>query len=90
MLAFGSDEGTIKLFDTIENQEITTLLCHNDPITSICFSQCCNIIASGSYDNTIKLWDTVTYQELATLRGHKHPIMSVCFSPNDNILASPI
>ena len=87
MLAFRSIDDTIKLWDTLTNQEIITLTGHTDFISALCFSPTIwegpfvNILASGSYDNTIKLWDTSTNKEITTLLGHIELITSICFSP---------
>ena len=100
MLASGSADDTIKLWDTLTNQEINIFRGHTNCVLSICFSPtiregpCWNILASGSYDNTIKIWNTVTYEEITTLKDHTNSVNSVCFSPIiaapcGNILVSP-
>ena len=39
ILASGSHDNTIKIWDTLTYQEITTLNSHNDCVRSVCFSQ---------------------------------------------------
>ena len=94
ILASGSTDTTIKIWDVCTFKELATLTGHTDWVRSICFSPNGNILASGSDDRKIKLWDMCTYQEINTLRGHTNLIRSVCFSPTIlegqccNILAS--
>ena len=101
MIAFRSNNNTIKLWDTLINKEITTLIGHTDGISSVCFSPttregpCGNILASRSCDNTIKIWDTLTNKEITTLHGHNNFVSALCFSPTvrdgqcGKMLASP-
>jgi WD40 repeat protein len=56
ILASGSRDTTIKLWDMKTGQLIRTLEGHNDYVNSVNFNQDGTILASGSYDNTIKLW----------------------------------
>ena len=88
LLASGSSDNTIKLWDVATQTEITTLRGHSDPVISVAYSQDGCILASGSSDNTIKLWDVATQTEITTLRGHSNSVRSVAFSPNGRILAS--
>jgi WD40 repeat protein len=57
LLASGSDDNTIKLWDVATGQEVRTFEGHTDWVTSVAFSPDGKLLASGSWDNTIKLWD---------------------------------
>ncbi|KAF7136923.1 hypothetical protein CNMCM5793_006585 [Aspergillus hiratsukae] len=63
-LASGSDDHTIKLWDTKTGAELQTLKGHSDSVSSVAFSGDGQTLASGSDDHTIKLWDTKTGAEL--------------------------
>ncbi|WP_377480462.1 MAG: hypothetical protein P2A85_12545 [Microcoleus anatoxicus] len=67
ILASGSADGTIKLWDLTTWQEIRTLTSHNSSILSLAIDADGKILASGSADGTIKLWDVTTGQEIRTL-----------------------
>jgi WD40 repeat protein len=87
VLASGSGDGTIKLWDVGTGTEIKTL--PNDEayhMISVAFSPDGKIVASGS-DSTIKLWDVNTGTEIKTL-GHRWFVGSVEFSPDGKVLAS--
>ena len=70
MLASGSWDKTIKLWDVASGRELRTLSGHRNGVTSVAFSPDGKVLASGSDDNTIKLWDVASGRELRTLSGH--------------------
>nr|MDJ0899043.1 neuraminidase-like domain-containing protein [Xenococcus sp. MO_188.B8] len=70
ILASGSTDRTIKLWNVETGQEIRTLQGHTDDVRSVSFSPDGTILASGSTDRTIKLWNVETGQEIRTLQGH--------------------
>jgi WD40 repeat protein len=88
LLASGSDEGTVKLWDVETGQEVHTLRGHTGWVTSVAFSPDGRLLASGSDDQTVKLWDVGTGQEVRTLSGHTAWVRSVAFSPDGRLLAS--
>ncbi len=59
LLASGSDDKTIKLWDTATG-DVQTLEGHSGSIQSIAFSPDGKLLASGSGDETIKLWNIAT------------------------------
>lgn len=60
LLASGSDDETIKLWDTTTGALQQTFQGHDSWVTSVAFSPDGQWLASGSDDKTIKLWDTAT------------------------------
>jgi WD40 repeat protein len=82
MLASGSDDYTIKLWDAKTGLELQTLKGHSDSVQSVAFSHDSQMLALGSYDYTIKLWDAKTGSELQTLKGHSDSVRSVAFTPH--------
>jgi WD40 repeat protein len=57
LLASGSADGTLKLWDVATGREVGTLKGHTDYVNSVAFSPDGKLLASGSWDGTIKLWD---------------------------------
>ncbi|MBD2356142.1 serine/threonine protein kinase [Tolypothrix sp. FACHB-123] len=88
ILASGSDDNTIKLWNLASKTEIRTLKGHSQWIWTVAFSPDGKTLASGSADRNIKLWNVSTGEEIRTLKGHKDGIASVAFSPDGNILAT--
>jgi len=97
ILASGSADNTIKLWDVATGREIRTLSGHTNWVLSVAFSPDGKILASGScgkqegylcVQGEIKLWDVARGTEIRTLRGHTSDVYSVAFSPDGKILAS--
>ena len=90
LLASGSSDGTVKLWDVEAQTDVATLEAHAIAVTSIAFSPNGSLLASGSYDGTVKLWNVNTHANIATLEGHAVWVWvtSVAFSPDGATLAS--
>ncbi|MBE9104817.1 serine/threonine protein kinase [Nostoc cf. edaphicum LEGE 07299] len=81
ILASGSWDNTIKLWDVKTGKEIRTLTGHTNWVNSVTFSPDGKFLASGSADCTIKLWQVHTGIEIQTFTGHSDPVSSVTYSP---------
>ena len=57
-LATGSDDRTIKLWDTTTGEEVFTLRGHTAGVLCVAFSPDGRRIASGGWDRTVRVWDT--------------------------------
>jgi WD40 repeat protein len=88
MLASGSMDGSVILWDAALGRRKTTLEGHTATVYSLAISPDGKIVASGSYDGTIKFWDAGSGQELASARGHTATVSSLAFSPDGKTLAS--
>ncbi|OJJ29741.1 hypothetical protein ASPWEDRAFT_32979 [Aspergillus wentii DTO 134E9] len=90
LVASGSWDCTVKLWDTVSGTLWQTLQEHSHDVSSVAFSPDGKILASGSRDHTVKLWEiapeTVTPQK--TLKGHSKAVTSVAYSPDGKFLAS--
>ena len=87
-LASGSQDSTIRLWDTHTGKLKMTLIGETGSIYSVAFSPDGQTLASGSQDSTIRLWDTHTGKLKMTLIGETGSIYSVAFSPDGQTLAS--
>ena len=85
MLASGSRDKTIRLWDTGSGQLLATLAGHADWINGVAFSPTGHILASRSRDGTIRLWDANSGQLKAVLLTSGY---AMAFSPDGSILAS--
>lgn len=88
ILASGSADGTISLWEVAKGQEIHKLVGHKQFVSSVAFSPDGRTLASGSADKTVRLWDVATAREQRALQGHRARVDAVTFSPNGQTLAT--
>ncbi|KAI3113559.1 hypothetical protein CBS147330_9834 [Penicillium roqueforti] len=88
LLASGSVDNTVRLWDTATGSLQQTLEGHSAPVWSVAFSPDGRMLASGSDDNIVRLCDPVTGALQQTLEGHSDWVRSVAFSPDGRLLAS--
>ena len=96
MLASGSKDDSIKLWNAATGKLLKTLKAHTAGVTfsvagvsSVAFSPDGRSLASGSLDGTIKIQDVATGKLLRTF-SRSDVANSVTFSPNGMTLASGI
>ncbi|KAF9512576.1 hypothetical protein BS47DRAFT_1486132 [Hydnum rufescens UP504] len=87
LLASGSEDGTVRLWDPISATSIIKLGGHSGAVLAIAFSPDGLCLASGSGD-TVQLWDPISGASIATLQGHSDWVTTIAFSPNGLHLAS--
>ena len=99
ILASGSGDGTIKLWDAkkLASKQKRGELHHQDGLMDLAFlpNGCPQgqILASAGENGTIELWNVETRQRVKTLPGHEDAgtltrVYSVAFSPNCQTLVS--
>ncbi|KAK4238984.1 hypothetical protein C8A03DRAFT_14600 [Achaetomium macrosporum] len=77
ILATGSYDATIKIWNIETGEEIRTLHGHTRGIRALQFDE--SKLISGSLDNTIKIWNWHTGECISTLQGHTDGVVSVHF-----------
>ena len=88
ILASGSYDDTIRLWNVDTGELRRILEGHTDNVQHVAFSPTGLILASASDDGTIRLWDINTGDVIKILEGHADRIRHVAFSPTGLILAS--
>ncbi|MGC0120028.1 TIR domain-containing protein [Pseudoalteromonas piscicida] len=89
IIASGSKDETIMLWDFASGKLIRKLIGHNGAINSIDFSPDGRTLVSGSDDKKIMIWDVENYKLKGILRGHLGRINSVIYdSVNRSIISA--
>jgi WD40 repeat protein len=93
ILASGSFDGTIKIWNLHTGKPIRTLTGHSEAgemVSSVAIAADGKTLASSSngYGGTIKVWNLVTGELLYTLSARPTGVSFVTISPNSQILAS--
>ena len=88
-LASGGQDGTVRLWDGGNGQEIRILKEDKSRVTSVAFSPDGRRLAASWWDGgTVRLWATTTGQELLTLKADTNFALHVAFSPDGQRLAT--
>lgn len=87
MLVSGSDDNTIKFWDTRKKFAVNTLD-NGYQVTAVCFNDTSEHIISGGIDNTIKIWDARKNEVLLELKGHTDTITGLALSPDGSYVLS--
>ena len=89
MLASGSFDGTIKLWDVADGQLVNTLEGHEEAVRGVAFSPDGTRLASASFDQIVKVWSLPEGELLHSFHAHAASINKILFTPGkDNTLAT--
>jgi WD40 repeat protein len=88
ILATGSMERVVQVWDATAGQRLRTLKGHKHQIDSFALSNDACILAIGSDNHTIELWDAISGRVLRTLSGHRDWVEALAFSPDGRLLVS--
>ena len=86
MLASGSDDGTIRLWDSSTGTQLLSL--SSEKTNSLAFSMDGKTLASISNFSQIQLWNISTGRQLTSLKEQNDSVTVLAFSTDSNILAS--
>ncbi|MBR8827065.1 MAG: Hsp70 family protein [Gomphosphaeria aponina SAG 52.96 = DSM 107014] len=88
IMASGSEDQTIKLWNLHTKTYPLTLQLHKKAITCLAFSPDKPLLATGSEDTSVILWHWKTGEALKTFTDHHEQIFSLTFSCDGQTLAS--
>ena len=80
ILATGSGDATVRIWDLGEKQQAHAFREHQNAVWSVNFHTSGDFLASCSMDNTAKIWDLGSLRCRATLRGHNFIDFKMCAS----------
>ncbi|BBC26062.1 NB-ARC domain-containing protein [Pseudanabaena sp. ABRG5-3] len=88
LLASGSSDCTIRLWDLEKRECVQVLRGHKSWVIPATFSPDGSLVLSSSFDRTIRLWHSQDGECLTTLHGHEGWIWIAIFSPDGKWVAS--
>jgi WD40 repeat protein len=80
--ASGSDDGTAKIWDATNGEELVALNSNTGPVTYVSFSPDGGRLATAGFDGIARIWDVRSGKEMLTLKGHEGPLFGITFSPD--------
>ncbi|MBE9127099.1 MULTISPECIES: serine/threonine-protein kinase [unclassified Coleofasciculus] len=88
ILASGSADRTVKLWNLIHMTLRCTLSGHSSLVDAVAFSPDGHLLASGSWDYAIKIWNLETEEWIHNLSEHSGWIKAIAISPDGQLLVS--
>lgn len=88
ILASGSEDNSIKLWDLATGRELRTLTGHGRRVRALAITPDGKTLASGGGDAAIKLWDLGSGQEKRSLTGHQDWVRALAITPDGKTLIS--
>ncbi|XP_070533221.1 U5 small nuclear ribonucleoprotein 40 kDa protein-like [Ptychodera flava] len=87
MVVSGSDDGTIKLWDTRKKGAIETFQ-NTYQVTGVSFNDTSDQIISGGIDNDLKVWDLRKNDIVYKMRGHTDTITGIRLSSDGSYIVT--
>ncbi len=88
LLASGSSDITVRVWEAASGKLVQTLNGKRSEVHRNPFSEDGKLLASGSSDQTVQVWEAATGMLLRTLSGHQGQVQSVAWSEDGKLLAS--
>jgi WD40 repeat protein len=88
ILASGSQDGAVILWNLSNNNHIQRWQEHSETVRCIAFSSNQNLLASGSEDGTVRLWEIDRSNSFSCLHGEARQVWAIAFSQDGKTLAS--
>lgn len=88
MIASGSRDCTVKIWNAVTGSLIWTLNCNKSKVTSMCWSPDSKMIASGCADSVIRIWDSSTGELIKDFSWYKSSLSGLSWSPDGKSIAS--
>jgi hypothetical protein len=88
LLATGSRDATVRLWDVTAGTTRRSLVSHTGETSGVAFSPDGTLLATAGDDRIVRLWDVAAGMTVRSLAGHTGYVYCVAFSPDGTILAT--
>jgi WD40 repeat protein len=88
LIATGSDNGEVQIWDSETGESVNILTGHKSAVNGLRFVASTSTLVSVSSDCTAKVWDEPTATCLCTYSGHSTPILGLSISPDGKVVVS--
>lgn len=88
ILAAGSLERAVRVWDVVEGRQLRTLKGHKHQIDSFALSDDARVLAIGTDRHSIELWDAVSLELSNTFSGHRDWVRALALSADGRWLVS--
>ncbi len=88
LIAFGTADGKVQLWDVATGENRVVLEGHTGGVTSIAFGAGGYLIAVGTGSGDVRLWDATTGEGSGFMQKHTGAVESVAFQQDDFLVAS--
>jgi len=88
LLAAGTMNGELLLWDADTGEELLDTQAHEARISQLAFSPDAARIATASWDSTVALWDVATGKRIGVIGGHTAAVYGLAFSPDGATLVT--
>ena len=88
LLATGSDDTNINIWNIRTGARETVLKGHTDGIIDVAFSFDGSLLVSGGWDRKVIIWDIGSGKKIKRMSGHREGVTAVRFTPNNKNIIS--
>jgi len=90
LVASGSRDKTVRLWDPATWKEVAVLQGHEDTVQSVAFSPDGKWLASCDLAGSVRVWNVETCKQVHEFPGQGYGTMSVCFSPKGDRIVTAL
>lgn len=88
ILASGSFDRTVRLWDFLNTKQLQVLKGHSDSVLAVVFSEDGRRLGSASADRTVRLWHLGSENAVIILHGHNEAVLTIAGSPCGDFFAT--